>query len=78
MIQAHETDHYCKFIAPDWAYKFESDEDMKFKPHDCLNKITKKLTFRFKVSFFIQHTVRFISPKHCFFCNRWAKHRHSF
>ncbi len=39
MIQAHETDHYCEFIAPDWAYKFETDEDMKFKPHDCLNKI---------------------------------------
>ena len=39
MIQAHETDHYCEFIAPDWAYKFKTDEDMKFKPHDCLNKI---------------------------------------
>ena len=39
MIQAHETDHKCEFIAPDWAYVFETDEDMKCKPHDCLNKI---------------------------------------
>ena len=39
MIQAHETDHKCEFLAPDWAYVFETDEDMKFKPHDCLNKI---------------------------------------
>ena len=39
MIQAHETDHYCEFIPPAWAYKFETDEDMKCKPHDCLNKI---------------------------------------
>jgi len=39
MIQAHETDHYCEFIAPDWAYKFTTDEEMNFKPHDCLDKI---------------------------------------
>ena len=39
MIQAHETDHYCEFIAPDWAYKFTTDEEMKFKPHECLDKI---------------------------------------
>ena len=39
MIQAHETDHKCDFIAPDWAYKFTTDEEMKFKPHDCLNRI---------------------------------------
>ena len=39
MIQAHETDHYCEFIPPTWAYKFETNEDMKFKPHDCLDKI---------------------------------------
>ena len=39
MIQAHETDHKCDFIAPDWAYKFRTDEEMKFKPHQCLDKI---------------------------------------
>lgn len=39
MIQAHETDHKCEFIAPDWAYKFTTDEEMKFKPHECLDKI---------------------------------------
>ncbi len=39
MIQAHETDHKCEFIPPKWAYKFTTDEEMKFKPHDCLNKI---------------------------------------
>lgn len=39
MIQAHETDHKCEFIAPDWAYKFKTDEEMKFKPHDCLDRI---------------------------------------
>ena len=39
MIQAHETDHYCEFIPPEWAYKFNNDEEMKFKPHDCLDKI---------------------------------------
>ncbi len=39
MIQAHETDHKCEFIAPDWAYKFTTDEEMKNKPHDCLDRI---------------------------------------
>ena len=39
MIQAHETDHKCEFIPPEWAYKFTTDEEMKFKPHDCLDKI---------------------------------------
>ncbi len=39
MIQAHETDHKCEFIAPDWAYKFTTDEEMNFKPHDCLRDI---------------------------------------
>ena len=39
MIQAHQTDHKCEFIAPDWAYKFPTDEAMKFKPHDCLDRI---------------------------------------
>lgn len=39
MIQAHETDHKCEFIAPDWAYKFTTDKEMNFKPHDCLDRI---------------------------------------
>ncbi|MBR6694355.1 MAG: FAD-dependent oxidoreductase [Clostridia bacterium] len=39
MIQAHETDRKIDFMPPEWAYKFETDEDMKNKPHDCLNKI---------------------------------------
>jgi len=39
MIQAHETDRKIDFMPPEWAYTFETDEDMKNKPHDCLNKI---------------------------------------
>lgn len=39
MIQAHQTDHKCEFIAPDWAYKFTTDEEMKLKPHECLDRI---------------------------------------
>lgn len=39
MIQAHETDHKCEFVAPEWAYKFKTDEEMKFKPHDILERI---------------------------------------
>ena len=39
MIQAHETDHKCEFIPPEWAYKFPTDESMNFKPHDSLNRI---------------------------------------
>lgn len=39
MIQAHETDRKIDYMPPEWAYTFETDEDMKNKPHDCLNKI---------------------------------------
>lgn len=39
MIQAHETDHKCEFMPPEWAYKFTTDEEMKFKPHKCLDAI---------------------------------------
>lgn len=39
MIQAHETDRKIEYMPPEWAYTFETDEDMKNKPHDCLNKI---------------------------------------
>ncbi|MBQ7642746.1 MAG: FAD-dependent oxidoreductase [Clostridia bacterium] len=39
MIQAHETDHKCVFIPPEWAYRYNSDEEMHYKPHDCLKDI---------------------------------------
>ncbi len=39
MIQAHETDHPVPFTPPAWAYCFPTDEDMKNKPHECLEKI---------------------------------------
>ena len=39
MIQAHETDRKIDYMPPEWAYTFKTDEDMKNKPHDCLNKI---------------------------------------
>ena len=39
MIQAHETDRKIDFIPPGWAYVFNTDEEMKNKPHDCLEKI---------------------------------------
>ena len=39
LIQARETDHKCTYIPPTWAYTFRTDEEMKNKPHDCLNKI---------------------------------------
>ncbi len=38
MLQCRETDHKVKFTPPSWAYVFETDADMKNKPHDCLNK----------------------------------------
>jgi len=38
LIQARETDHKVEFEAPAWAYKFETDDDMKNKPHECLVK----------------------------------------
>ncbi len=39
MIQAHETDRKINYIPPSWAYTFNTDEDMKNKPHDCIEKI---------------------------------------
>jgi hypothetical protein len=39
LFTAHETDHKCSFTPPEWAYKFRTDEEMKFKPHECLEKI---------------------------------------
>lgn len=39
MIQARETDHKCSFTPPKWAYVYNSDEEMNFKPHECLEKV---------------------------------------
>ncbi len=39
MIQAHETDHRCEYTPPVWAYTYHTDEEMNFKPHECLDKI---------------------------------------
>lgn len=39
MIQAHETDHKCDFIAPEWAYTYRTDEEMHYKPHNSLKDI---------------------------------------
>ena len=36
LIQARETDHPCKFIAPDWAYTYPDDESMYLKNHDII------------------------------------------
>jgi len=38
LIEARETDHKVEFTAPDWAYRFETDDDMHNKPHECLLK----------------------------------------
>lgn len=34
LIEARQTDHYCEFIAPDWAYVYPDDESMYLKKHD--------------------------------------------
>ena len=38
LLQAKETDHYCKFTPPEWAYRYPTDEAMNFKPHEVLKK----------------------------------------
>ncbi len=38
LIQARETDHYCKFIPPSWSYTYKTDADMNYKPHEVLKK----------------------------------------
>lgn len=38
LIQARETDHLCKFEPPSWAYAYNTDEEMNFKPHEVLTK----------------------------------------
>ncbi len=37
LMQARETDHKCKFIAPEWAHKFETDEQLN-RDHDLDKK----------------------------------------
>ena len=34
LIEARQTDHYCEFIAPEWAYVYPDDESMHMKNHD--------------------------------------------
>ena len=38
LIQARETDRKVEFEAPAWAYRFDTDDDMRNKPHECLLK----------------------------------------
>lgn len=38
LLMCRETDHKVEFTAPDWAYDFPTDADMKNKPHECLVK----------------------------------------
>lgn len=33
LIQTRETDHKVDFIPPEWAYKYESDDDLPYKEH---------------------------------------------
>lgn len=34
LIQIRETDHKVEFIPPEWAYKYETEESLKNKPHN--------------------------------------------
>lgn len=34
LFQIRETDHSVPFVAPEWAYKYISDDDLPFKDHD--------------------------------------------
>ena len=34
LIEARQTDHYCEFIAPEWAFVYPDDESMHMKNHD--------------------------------------------
>lgn len=36
LFQIRETDHKVKFIPPKWAYKYETDEMLKERPHDTI------------------------------------------
>ena len=37
LMQLRETDRKTEFIPPEWAYKYEFDEDLPFKDHDRYN-----------------------------------------
>ncbi len=39
LIQARETDAPVEFIAPEWAYKFETDEDFNYNTTELKNQI---------------------------------------
>ena len=34
LMQIRETDHKVEFIPPEWAYKYETEEELKYKPHE--------------------------------------------
>lgn len=36
VIQARQTDHYCPFIPPPFAYRYDTDESMHHKEHDFI------------------------------------------
>lgn len=37
LFQIRETDHKVDFTPPDWAYKYESDDDIPYREHDTSN-----------------------------------------
>ena len=39
MLHCRETDHPCSFTPPAWAYRFETDDEMYNKPHECLTQV---------------------------------------
>ncbi|MBE6787290.1 MAG: FAD-dependent oxidoreductase [Ruminococcaceae bacterium] len=36
LMQIRETDHKVEFIPPEWAYKYETEEMLKYKPHELI------------------------------------------
>lgn len=39
LLQCRETDHKVEFTAPEWAYRFNTDEEMHNKPHTMLQDL---------------------------------------
>lgn len=37
LFQIRETDHKVEFTPPEWAYKYESDDDIPYREHDTSN-----------------------------------------
>ncbi|MBE6938538.1 MAG: FAD-dependent oxidoreductase [Ruminococcaceae bacterium] len=37
LFQIRETDHKTEFIPPEWAYRYETDDDLPYKDHDRYN-----------------------------------------